>query len=128
MEAIGTTPSMTSKRKCSFQRWAGQPLPFAASSETSSYDARQRATAVRLTLLTLALILPVGLLLMRSLEITPDWSRLLSAEGRSLIMGGLGAGATVILATLLALSAARLPVTARIASLGYGTPAAVMAI
>ena len=109
MEAIGTTPSMTSKRKCSFQRWAGQPLPFAASSETSSYDARQRATAVRLTLLTLALILPVGLLLMRSLEITPDWSRLLSAEGRSLIMGGLGAGATVILATLLALGAARDP-------------------
>jgi len=86
------------------------------------------ATGFCLIILTLALILPVGFLLLRSLEITPDWARLLAAGGRTLAMGGLGAGATVVLATLLALGAARLPVTARIASLGYATPGAVMAI
>src|SRR5690606_26042263 len=81
-----------------------------------------------LALLTVALLLPAGWLLLRSLETTPDWSRLAAAAGRTLGMGGLGAAVTVLLATLLALGAAKLPVTARIASLGYATPGAVMAI
>lgn len=86
------------------------------------------ATGFCLLLLTFGLILPVGYLLWRSLEVTPDWPRLLAATGRTLGMGLAGASVTVALATLLALSAHRLPVMTRLASLGYATPGAVMAI
>jgi iron(III) transport system permease protein len=80
------------------------------------------------TLLTLGLFLPVGWLFINALDIHPDWSRLTRAAGHSLGLGLGGAVATVLLATCLALSAERMPVTARISSLGYATPGAVMAI
>ena len=80
------------------------------------------------TLLTLGLFLPVGWLFINALDIDPDWSRLTRAAGHSLGLGLGGAVATVLLATCLALSAERMPVTARISSLGYATPGAVMAI
>lgn len=80
------------------------------------------------TLLTLGLFLPVGWLFINTLDIHPDWSRLTRAAAHSLGLGLGGAVATVLLATCLALSAERMPVTARISSLGYATPGAVMAI
>ncbi|GAA0396171.1 iron ABC transporter permease [Brevundimonas terrae] len=86
------------------------------------------ATLFCLLILTLGLLLPVGYLLWRSLEVTPDWARLWTATGRTLSMGLIGAAATVALATLLALGARHMPVVTRIASLGYATPGAVMAI
>lgn len=86
------------------------------------------ATLFCLLLLTLGLLLPVGYLLWRSLEVTPDWPRLWAATARTLGMGLTGAVVTVGLATLLALGASRMPVVARLASLGYATPGAVMAI
>lgn len=86
------------------------------------------ATTFCLGLLGLSLLLPMGYLLWRSLEVTPDWPRLMAATVRTLGMGLSGALATVFLATLLALGARHLPVVTRIASLGYATPGAVMAI
>lgn len=86
------------------------------------------ASGFCMLLLTLGLLLPMGYLLWRSLGVTPDWSRLWAATGRTLGMGLAGAGATVLLATLLALGARKMPVVTRIASLGYATPGAVMAI
>ncbi|WP_372706387.1 ABC transporter permease [Brevundimonas sp.] len=81
-----------------------------------------------LGLLTLGLLLPVGWLALNAIDISPDWSRLARAAANSLGLGLGGAVATVIFATCLALSAERMPVTARISSLGYATPGAVMAI
>lgn len=86
------------------------------------------AFAFCLGLLTLGLLLPVGWIAVNAIDIDPDWSRLARAAGHSLGLGVAGAIATVILATCLALSAERMPVTARISSLGYATPGAVMAI
>jgi len=80
------------------------------------------------SLLTLGLLLPMGWLAFNAIDISPDWSRLAVAAGHSLGLGLGGAVATVVLATCLALSAERMPVTARISSLGYATPGAVMAI
>lgn len=79
-------------------------------------------------LLFFGLVLPCGWLLWSSLGITPDWSRLAGAASRSVMLGAAGAIVTVALATALALGAARIPLAARVASLGYATPGAVMAI
>ena len=86
------------------------------------------AFAFCLGLLTLGLFLPAGWLAINALDISPDWARLARAASHSLGLGLGGAIATVILATCLALSAERMPITARISSLGYATPGAVMAI
>jgi len=86
------------------------------------------AFAYCFALIGLGLLLPVGWLALNSLDITPEWSRLIRAGAHSLGLGLGGAVATVVLATCLALSAARMPITARISSLGYATPGAVMAI
>ena len=81
-----------------------------------------------LTLLSAGLLLPVGWLVWNLPETSPDWARLLAALGNSLSLGVAGAVVTVILATMLALGTRKLPLAARIASLGYATPGAVMAI
>ncbi|MBB5747695.1 ABC transporter permease [Brevundimonas variabilis] len=86
------------------------------------------ALAFCIGLLTLGLFLPAGWLAIKALDISPDWPRLVRAASHSLGLGLGGAIATVILATCLALSAERMPFTARISSLGYATPGAVMAI
>ncbi|WP_312163321.1 iron ABC transporter permease [Phenylobacterium sp.] len=86
------------------------------------------ACAFCLSLVTAGLLLPVGVLAASALETTPEWPRLTQAAGRSLLLAALGGAATVTAALFLALGAARLPVTARIASLGYATPGAVMAV
>lgn len=80
------------------------------------------------SLLTLGLFLPVGWLAWNAMDINPDWGRLARAAGHSLGLGLGGAVVTVGLATCLALRAERMPVAARISSLGYATPGAVMAI
>ena len=81
-----------------------------------------------LALLTAGLLLPAAWLAVSSFDITPEWSRLIEAARNTLSLGLAGAVVTVLLATALALGARHLPVTARIASLGYATPGAVMAI
>lgn len=81
-----------------------------------------------LMLLAAGLLIPAGWLLWSLSETAPDWPRLTTALGNSLALGLAGAVATVLLATLLALGTRKLPLAARIASLGYATPGAVMAI
>lgn len=79
-------------------------------------------------LATAGLLLPAGWLLWEALDVSPDWPRLIAAIRNSLGLGLAGAGVTVLLATLLALGARGFPLASRIASLGYATPGAVMAI
>jgi iron(III) transport system permease protein len=86
------------------------------------------ATLFCLSLLTAGLILPAGWLLFTSWDVTPEWPRLFTAARHTLSLGVAGALVTVTLATLLALGARHLPITARVASVGYATPGAVMAI
>ncbi|MDP3490590.1 MAG: ABC transporter permease subunit [Phenylobacterium sp.] len=81
-----------------------------------------------LTLIALGLLLPAGWLAIAFLNVSPDWPRLIQAGTHSLTLALVGAGVTVALATALALGAARVPHLARLASLGYATPGAVMAI
>ncbi|MFN3944808.1 MAG: ABC transporter permease [Allosphingosinicella sp.] len=81
-----------------------------------------------LFLLTAGLLLPVGWLFWTSLSITPELPRLVRAGIHSLGLGVGGAAVTVTLAAALALGARRIPAAARLASLGYATPGAVMAI
>lgn len=86
------------------------------------------ASAYCLFLLTAGLLLPVGWLAFGLGASAPDWGRLLGALQNSLLLAIGGAVLTVMLATMLALGTRRLPLAARIASLGYATPGAVMAI
>ncbi len=79
-------------------------------------------------LLTLGLLLPAGWLLASALAHSPDLPRLAQAALNSLSMGAAGALVTTGLALALALGAARLPLAVRIASLGYATPGAAIAI
>jgi iron(III) transport system permease protein len=81
-----------------------------------------------LSLLSAGLLVPAGWLIWNISAVTPDWARLTTALGNSLALGLAGALATVLLATMLALGTRKLPLAARIASLGYATPGAVMAI
>lgn len=79
-------------------------------------------------LLFTGLILPIGWLTWNLAGITPDWPRLTLALTNTLSLGVAGAVVTVLLATMLALGTRKLPLVARVASLGYATPGAVMAI
>ncbi len=79
-------------------------------------------------LLFFSLMLPVGWLLWRARLFTPEWDRLTQAALHSVSLGVIGAVLTVALATALALGVRRFPPAGRIASLGYATPGAVMAI
>ena len=81
-----------------------------------------------LLLLTLGLLLPAGWLAWSSIDVQPDWPRLITAARNTVVLGVGGAIVTVVLATALALAARSLPLTARVASLGNATPGAVMAI
>jgi len=86
------------------------------------------ASGVCLLLLVAGLLLPIGWLLVNALKTSPDWPRLMRAGTHSLALSIGGALVTVALATMLALGTRRLPAAARLASLGYATPGAVMAI
>jgi len=89
---------------------------------------RWLASIFCLSLIVLGLLLPVGWLAYNALGVRIDWSGLSRAAAHSLGLGITGALVTVFLATGLALSADRMPYTARLSSLGYATPGAVMAI
>lgn len=86
------------------------------------------ASGFCLSLLSAGLLVPAGWLALNLGAATPDWSRLATAAGNTLGLGLAGAACTVGLATLLALGANRAPNAVRLASLGYATPGAVMAI
>ncbi|HSJ99558.1 MAG TPA: hypothetical protein VLC53_20950 [Myxococcota bacterium] len=79
-------------------------------------------------LLTMALLLPLAWLFTNALNHSPDLPRLIDAAVHSLSMGVTGAVVTTALALVLALGAARMPLAVRIASLGYATPGAAIAI
>lgn len=79
-------------------------------------------------LVALGLVIPVGWLAWTLAGTLPDWPRLTQASVHSLLLGVAGAVATVMLATMLALGTRGMPMAARLASLGYATPGAVMAI
>ncbi len=80
------------------------------------------------TLLFAGLILPLAWLTWNLAGTDADWARLGQALSNSLSLGAVGALVTVALATMLALGTRELPIAARVASLGYATPGAVMAI
>jgi iron(III) transport system permease protein len=86
------------------------------------------ATAFCTTLIGLGLILPMGWMAFGFSDFVPDWDRLIAAARNSLALALTGAAVTVALATALALGMARAPWLVRLASLGYATPGAVMAI
>src|SRR5690606_32252384 len=86
------------------------------------------ASGFCLMLLVLGLLLPVGWLIWHLPGIGVDWSRLARAATHSLSLGVAGALVTVMLATMLALGGRRAPLLVRLASFGYATPGAVMAI
>ncbi|MBC6983472.1 iron ABC transporter permease [Caulobacter sp. 17J80-11] len=81
-----------------------------------------------LTLLTLGLLLPAGWLAWRGLSAVPEAPRLLLAAAHSLSLSLAGAAVTVVLAAVIAFGARGHPLAPRLASLGYATPGAVMAI
>jgi iron(III) transport system permease protein len=81
-----------------------------------------------LALLTIGLLLPAGWLAWRGLAAAPEAERLVRAALSSLGLAVAGAGLTVVLATVIAFGARRHPLAARLASLGYATPGAVMAV
>ncbi|GAA0626048.1 iron ABC transporter permease [Brevundimonas kwangchunensis] len=103
-------------------RW--RPLPVTDLTGAKAWS----ATAFCLGLIALGLLVPAGWLAWSSFGLTPDWPRLMTAARNSLGLGIGGALLTVGLATALALAAKRMPLAARMASLGYSTPGAVMAI
>ena len=86
------------------------------------------ASGFCLALLSAGLLVPAGWLAWNLGVHAPDWGRLAIAVRNSLGLGLAGALVTVALATMLALGARHLPLATRIASLGYATPGAVMAI
>ncbi|WP_324262345.1 iron ABC transporter permease [Altererythrobacter sp. H2] len=90
--------------------------------------ARWGAALFCLALVGAGLLIPAGWLAWNLGTYTPDWTRLATAMRNSLGLGLAGAVVTVMLATMLALGTKRLPLIARLASLGYATPGAVMAI
>jgi iron(III) transport system permease protein len=86
------------------------------------------ATLFCLALLCAGVIVPVGWLVWNLADTSPDWPRLTGALWNSLSLGVAGALVTILFATMLALGTRKLPLAARLASLGYATPGAVMAI
>lgn len=81
-----------------------------------------------LLLLTLGLLLPAGWLAHKAAASQPEWPRLIEAGATSLVMGGAGAVLTVALAAAVAFGAGGRKLLARLTSLGYATPGAVMAV
>jgi len=79
-------------------------------------------------LLGLALVVPASWLAIKGLEATPDMSRLLRAGTVSFALATAGGLLTVGLAGLIAFGARDGIWVKRIASLGYATPGAVMAV
>jgi iron(III) transport system permease protein len=86
------------------------------------------ATLFCVALLIFGLILPAGWLAWRGLDAPPEVPRLARAAAVSFGLAGAGAALTVVLAGLIAFGAREGHWAKRIASLGYATPGAVMAV
>jgi iron(III) transport system permease protein len=103
-------------------RW--RPLPTADLRGAAAWG----ATLFCATLLTLGLLLPAARLAFLALEAEPEFARLLASGARGLALGAAGAVLTVLLASVVVFGAQGRPAFARLASLGYATPGAVMAV
>jgi iron(III) transport system permease protein len=79
-------------------------------------------------LLFFGLVLPAGWLAIKALSAQPDWAGLRQAIGVSFGLGAAGAALTVALAAAIAFGARHDLLIKRVASLGYATPGAVMAV
>lgn len=79
-------------------------------------------------LLTAGLILPAFWLAWHGLSYAPEIPRLAVAARNSLSLALIGAVLTTLLAGIIAIGGVRMPIGARLASLGYATPGAAMAI
>lgn len=86
------------------------------------------ATAFCLSLLSFGLLIPAGWLAYRALSAVPEMDRLAHAAGVSLALAAVAAVVTVVLASLIAFGAQTGHWAKRMASLGYATPGAVMAV
>jgi len=86
------------------------------------------ATAYCALLLGLGLVVPAGWLAFKAVSANPDWLAIGHAAGVSFGLAMAGALLTVFLAGLIAFGARHDLVVKRIASLGYATPGAVMAV
>lgn len=80
------------------------------------------------TLIVLGLLLPAGWLAWRGLSVQPDTVRLLQGGLNALTLAVSAAVFTTLLAAALALGSRKNRLLARLTSLGYATPGAVMAI
>ena len=81
-----------------------------------------------LTLIAFGLLLPAGWLLYRGLGVEAETARLVQGGLNALALAAAAAVITTALAAILALGARRNRLLARLTSLGYATPGAVMAI
>jgi iron(III) transport system permease protein len=81
-----------------------------------------------LLLIVFGLLLPAGWLAFRGLSVHPDTARLIHAGLNALTLAVAAAVFTTLLAAALALGAKKNRLLARVTSLGYATPGAVMAI
>ena len=86
------------------------------------------ATAYCSLLLGLGLVVPAGWLAFKAASATPEWDAIRRAASVSFGLAAAGAVVTVLLAGLIAFGARHDLVVKRIASLGYATPGAVMAV
>lgn len=81
-----------------------------------------------LSLIVLGLLLPAGWLVVRGLGVEPETARLVQGGINALALAAAAALITTALAAILALGARKNRLFARLASLGYATPGAVMAV
>jgi iron(III) transport system permease protein len=79
-------------------------------------------------LLAAGLLVPVAWLAWNAWSYTPELARLAGAARNSIALALAGALLTTALAGALAIGGARMPLAARLASLGYATPGAAIAI
>jgi iron(III) transport system permease protein len=86
------------------------------------------ATGFCVLLLVAGLLLPCSWLAWKAVDTSPDLQRLLRAGASTLSLAVGGCVVTTALAAVIAFGARGRPLPARIASLGYATPGAVMAV
>ena len=86
------------------------------------------ASTFCLSLLSFGLLIPAGWLAYRALSAAPELDRLAHAAGVSFALAAVAAIITVVLASLIAFGAQNGHWAKRMASLGYATPGAVMAV
>ncbi len=86
------------------------------------------AAAFCTLLITLGLLLPAGWLAVKAISALPEWERIGRAAVVSFGLAAAGAAVTVVLAAAIAFGARKGLAIKRIASLGYATPGAVMAV